>query len=162
MSVFILSGAELRATMTMEGPVAPMSVKTGAELQRAMDAYTGNHDYGVHQFVQDVVDFEHLQAHSALLLEEDDDDLDTNEGDDTIEGMDMNSTDFQIKLEERRRRAQLAHARAREARKRREQIREETHKKVREEGEPFEATFKAESPGWYRACVKGTWYQVRK
>jgi hypothetical protein len=32
--------------------------------------------------------------------------------------------------------------------------------KVRDEGDPFVKTIRAHAGGWYRLCVKGTWYQV--
>jgi hypothetical protein len=160
MSVFILSGAELRATMTLEGPVAPASITSGAELQQAMDKFTGS-DYGEHTILQEVVDFEHLQT-QILAQEEDDDDAQNSEDDDheIAEGEDVNSEAFKLKVEQRNRRMALARSRAKEAKKRREAAREETHRKVRDEGEPFQKTLKAKAAGWYRACVRGTWYQV--
>jgi hypothetical protein len=159
MSVFILSGAELRATMTLEGPVAPASITTGAELKQAMDKFTGS-EYGEHIILQEVVDFEHLQTN--ILAQEDDDDHAHIEDDDVqpAEGEDVNSEAFKKKVEDRKRRIALARNRAKEAKKHREKTREEIHKQFRDEGEPFQKTLKAKAAGWYRACVRGTWYQV--
>jgi hypothetical protein len=35
-------------------------------------------------------------------------------------------------------------------------------KKATGEGEPFQHTELISIPGWYRACVRGSWYQVRR
>ena len=162
MSVFILSGAELRATMNLEGPIAPMSINSGAELQQAIDTFASAIDHTDYSIVQEVVDFEHIQI-QAVTEEDDDDDFHAVEtGDDGVpEGEDVNSEAFLAKQEQRRQQAQLARTRAREARRKRDQMREETQRKVRDEGEPFQRTLKAKADGWYRACVRGTWYQVR-
>ena len=161
-SVFILSGAELRATMTLEGPIAPLSITSGAELQHAMDKFTG-HEYGEYSIVQDVVDFEHLQTRE-MAESDDDDDPQLYHRDpsvDDVVGEDVNSEAFKAKIEEKNRISELARARAREHKRKREKMREDIARKVRDEGEPAQRTLKAKAEGWYRACVKGTWYQVR-
>lgn len=162
MSVFILSGAELRATMNLEGPIAPMTITSGAELQQSIDTFASVNDHAEYSIVQEVVDFEHIQTQTVTEDDDDDDFHDAESGDDGVpEGEDVNSEAFLAKQEQRRQQAQLARTRAREARRKRDHMRQETQKNVRDEGEPFQRTLKAKADGWYRACVRGTWYQVR-
>lgn len=62
--------------------------------------------------------------------------------------------------EQRRDRRTQQRKKALEERQRREQHGVDQKKRIRTEGEAFQMTFKVEKDGWYRFCIKGTWYQV--
>ena len=147
LSVFVLSGPELKGTVMFQGPLAPSSVDTAEGLQAAVTAYTGPKGDGI-DFTE-VVDFEHLKPE----LDEDDDD-----DDDTVEEIDPSDPDADEKRKkqrERRREKFMA------AKKKRDEQRALQQQKIREDGEPFVKTFKAPSSGWYRVCVHASSYQVR-
>lgn len=146
MSVFILSGAELKATSTVEGPVAPPEVDSGSALLEATERFRRGERFGELMIVEEVVDFEHLQA----SIEEDYEDVDEEEA---PEGEDPMA---------RKARIQRNRERARQRRDKELARKEEVQKKVRSVGEPYQVTMQAKAAGWYRACVRGTWYQVRK
>lgn len=147
MSVFVLSGSELKATAIMEGPVAPPTANTAKELQDAIDKFRNDDHYGKFISTTEVVDFEHLKPE---VFDDDDDDYEDDDDDDDAESSD----------EAKRRKRDIRMKRAREARQKRERQRREREKDVRSEGEPFQKTLQAKAPGWYRLCVRGTWYQV--
>ena len=144
MSVFILSGPELKAMATLEGPVAPVDVDSGSALLDATERFRRGERFGEHTIEESEVDFEHLQA--SFESEEDED-----EEEEIPENEDAAG---------RRERVQRARAKARERRQREQQRLEATQQKIRSAGEPFQTTIRAKSAGWYRACVRGTWYQV--
>lgn len=166
MSVFIMEGAELRATAFLEGPVAPNNITSGMSFQAAMDAFDQGTRYGPTIAMHEMVDFEHMSDKSEMEEEDDDDDGVTN----YMAGMDDDDNDLpdtpeniaiiKKKAAERRRQLQVARQRAREARRRREAQRKSKLAKMRDEGEPFQKTYVAQASGWYRMCVRGTWYQV--
>lgn len=144
MSVFILSGPELKAMATLEGPVAGPDVETGTELMEATERFRRGERFGEHRIAESVVDFEHLQP-SFESEEDEEEEIPENE----------DATGRRDRIQRQRERAK--------ARRQREQQRQaETQQKIRSAGEPFQTTIQAKSAGWYRACVRGTWYQVRK
>jgi hypothetical protein len=145
MSVFILSGAELKATATLEGPVAPPDVDLGTTLMEATERFRRGERFGDHMIVEEVVDFEHLQEE----IKEDDVEEDEEE---PPEGEDP---------EARRARIQKNRERIKQRRQKELARKEKVQQKVRSAGEPYQVTMQAKSAGWYRACVRGTWYQVR-
>lgn len=144
MSVFILSGPELKAMATLEGPVAPADVDSGTALLEATEKFRRGERFGEHTTEESVVDFEHLQA--SFESEEDEEEEEIPENEDATG---------------RRERIQRQREKARARRQREQQRQEATQQKIRSAGEPFQTTIKAKSAGWYRACVRGTWYQVR-
>jgi len=62
--------------------------------------------------------------------------------------------------EQRRERRARQRKKALEARQRKDALKIKQRHKVRAEGEPWQYTVKAPAAGWYRYCVKATWYQV--
>lgn len=129
---------------TLEGPVAPPDVETGTELMAATEKFRRGERFGEHVASESIVDFEHLQA-SLESEEEEEEEEDIPENED--------AAGRRARIERQREKAR--------ARKQREQKRrEETQRNVRSSGEPFQTTIQAKSAGWYRACVRGTWYQV--
>ena len=146
MSVFILSGPALRATVSLDGPLAPPTVDSGKELLDAGEKFKVKSDeIGYTK----VVDFEHLHD------EDDDDDDDVEE--EEPEAISPDDPDATEKRRERREKQRQAFI---EAKKKREEKRLLQQKKVRDDGEPFVYTAVAPRDGWYRVCVQGTWYQV--
>mmetsp|Transcript_22562 Transcript_22562/g.27840 ORF Transcript_22562/g.27840 Transcript_22562/m.27840 type:complete len:324 (-) Transcript_22562:123-1094(-) len=144
MSVFVTSGAELRATATIDGPVAPPEAKTGKEI----DSYVIRHKHG-ERFGKKPSGSDggasksrHVDAKGNLHLTEHLDfehvaDVEPEEAFDDVWMLDD--------LEEMHPEHALDMAMERDQ---------------RTEGEPWETTIKIVSPGWYRACVTGSWYQI--
>lgn len=154
-SAIILSGPELKATVTFEGPIGPPDIESGTQLAQEVQAFEKSkhrrdHDNTMIDFSQDV-DFEHLN------LGEFHDDGDDFYDDD---GLDDDQALAELTSEERKQRRQKQRKRALQNRQRKERQVNTQKKKVREEGELFVRTFKAEAKGWYRFCIRGTWYQV--
>lgn len=131
-SVFITTGAELKATAKFEGPIAPISVTTGTDLQTHIQKYARGERFGKKEPAQnapkpppgidrhgnvaiaDTVDFESAAALEKMYYDDDDADDDG----------------------KRRKRG------------------------TRMVGEPFQKTVRVVEPGWYRLCVLGNWYQI--
>jgi hypothetical protein len=151
MSVFILSGPSLKATVSLEGPIAPPEVDSGLDLHNAAEDFP-NKKLGksTHLTYSSVVDSEHLNTPE----EDDDDNDDGKEEEPPIDKNDPDAAEARRKRREKQREAFLA------AKQKRDQKRIVRQRKIREDGEPFQYTAKAPSAGWYRACVQGTWYQV--
>uniref|UniRef100_A0A7S1UYI4 Peptidylprolyl isomerase n=1 Tax=Grammatophora oceanica TaxID=210454 RepID=A0A7S1UYI4_9STRA len=164
MSVFLLSGSELKATVYIEGPIAPPGVNSGLELQTSINEYNTGQRFGQVVKEQFVVDMEHLQATPEAEEIKDDDDAfkydDDDDDDDATEKSEQDLEKARKRMEEKRRRAQIARQKAREMRRKREQQRKERAAKIREEGEPVQKTITAKTDGWYRACIMGSWFQV--
>lgn len=148
MSVFILAGAELKASVLFDGPL-PEDEKAEIDSGVALQAAIRKMDLGIHSsnalIVSETVDFEHLK-----LGDEDED-----EGE--IEPQEFNEEET---MEQRRDRRAAQRKKALEARQRQDQRKIKQRQKVLEEGEPWQRTLKAPATGWYRFCVRGTWYQV--
>jgi hypothetical protein len=152
MSIFILSGASLKATAEINGPLqGDGPIESGSDLLKAAAKWDSSGKHGGSDVV-DVktdVDFEHLNigpSDEDVTIEED---LLTSEGNNEEEALD-----------ERRDRRALARKKALEAREHREAQKRKQKKKVRDEGEPFLNSIIAPVAGWYRFCVVGTSYQV--
>jgi hypothetical protein len=145
MSVFILSGAVLKATATLEGPVAPPDVDSGTALLDATERFRRGERFGDHLITEEVVDFEHLQEDIK------DDDIEADE-EEPPEGEDPVG---------RRARIQRNRERAKQRRQKELARKVIVQQKIRSAGEPYQVTMQARSAGWYRTCVRGTWYQVR-
>jgi hypothetical protein len=152
MSVFILSGASLKATATLEGPIASTDVSSALELYEGGEQFSGNNDQGTVRF-KTVVDFEHL---STGALDEDDDSTVKLEEEPAIDAKDPDA------LEKRRQRREKQRESFLLAKQNREEKRILQQKKLREDGEPFQYTTKATGAGWYKTCVQATWTQVSR
>jgi hypothetical protein len=150
LSVFVTSGAELRGTAVLEGPVAPHDVDGGKDLYDAEQNFNSGTRYGDRSktlSVEEVVDFEHLADDENF----DDDD-------------DNHTPDFsEEELAKMKVPARRAHeAKKKMAAKKKALNRRGAATKKVTEGEPFQHTELISVPGWYRACVRGSWYQVRR
>lgn len=147
MSLFILAGPELKATIEFDGPLPEDSetkIDSGLAMQNAIKRLDqGYHDKEKYLHHEEMVDFEHLNLGEEEDEEEEDEEYRENES-----------------LEERRERRARQRKKALEARQRREQHKIKQRQRVRQEGEPFQKTIKVEHAGWYRYCVKGSYYQV--
>jgi emp24/gp25L/p24 family/GOLD len=143
MSVFILSGPELKATIQFNGPVAA-NVESGIELQQAVEKFDSGRETGEQVLnILETVNFEHL-----VLQDQDE------------EGIALPHPHADETVEERKERRALERKKALEARQRRDQLKQQQQRKVREEGEPYQKTVKVDKAGWYRFCVQANWFQV--
>jgi hypothetical protein len=151
-----LSGQELKATVRLDGPVAPLTAETGNDLQSAIDAWE-KEDLSTKKTASDkvaqevVVDFEHLNVKDEFDA--------ANDNDDDDELMKLAKTelspDARKRIKDKQRKKILV------KRQKQEQQRLHQHRKVREEGQPWQSTVKVPTAGWYRLCVTGTFHQVR-
>jgi hypothetical protein len=150
-----LSGPELKATLTVEGPIANMlDVTNGSELQASADKWAKQPRHENMIDFSEVVDFEHLKPE----VDDDDDEealaAAAAEDKEPLDEKDPEYAANKRKRREKQREAFLAGKQKREKRRALEQ------QKIRQDGEPYEVTLKATQEGWYRVCVHGTWYQV--
>lgn len=153
MSVFILAGSELKATITFDGPLPEdpeKPISSGSALQDAVDKMEKGgykkQNKKKSLAISEVVDFEHLNL--------------GDEDDDTDDEMVQEEIPEDETVEQRRERRARQRKKALEARQRKDQRKVKQREKVREEGEPFQKTVKAPVAGWYRYCIRATWYQV--
>jgi hypothetical protein len=146
MSLFVLSGAELVATMHFDGPLGSdpeQEIESGISLQKAMKEFDNGNRHGKVVSMVEVVDFEHLNAGSL-----DGGGLEVDEDANPIIVPEDETSD------QRRERRAKERKKALEARQHKEKSKIKQKKKVREEGEPFQKTIKAIAKGWYRMCVQ--------
>lgn len=158
-SIFILSGAELKGGLLLEGPLSPDNITSGVELQAMVDTFEhSRHNLGPgFQRIEEDVNFEHLTSN----LWEDGESEGSDDDDVSFDNLDdehLSEEEIQRRVEERRKHARIARQQALEARRKRfERMRANN---VVNDGEAFQRTLTAKSTGWYRACVKGNWYQI--
>jgi hypothetical protein len=147
LSLFVLSGAELVATMRFDGPLGSnpeQEIDSGISLQKAIKEFdnSGGHDANIVSMAT-TVDFEHLNLGSVdgggLEVDEDEAPIAVPE-DETAN--------------QRRERRAKERKKALEARQHKEKSKIKQKKKIRDEGEPFQKTMKANVKGWYRMCVE--------
>ena len=128
--------------------MATLEADTGNALQEAVEAFERVGKAAENAVnVEEVVDFEHLNIKDELVEEEDDDELSKVQG-------------KELTPEERKRIKDKQRKKILVKRQKQEQHRLHQHKKVREEGQPFQTTVKAPVAGWYRFCVMGSFHQV--
>lgn len=156
-SVFILSGVELRGGLLLEGPLSPDNITSGVELQAMVGTFEhSHHDFGRgYQKIEEDVNFEKLASEPSDDIEFGDDD------DNVFENFDdekMSEEEIQKHVEERRQRARMARKKALEAQRKR--AARMLANNVVKDGEAVQRTLTAKSTGWYRACVKGNWYPI--
>ena len=167
LSVFITSGAELKATAIFEGPVAPHDAESGVDVQNFVKQYQMGHRYGSGKKGAEgnirkerTVDFENDDWDDDDELWDDDDVYDD---DDYFDDDDVAERKRQSeKTKSAKERAEERKKRMEEKKKRYEKRRAEKLKKHNRvgEGDPDQKTYKAEVAGWYRSCVRATWYPV--
>jgi hypothetical protein len=148
----VLSGPELKATLTVEGPVANMDVTNGSELQTQVDEWVKKPRHENMIDFSAVVDFEHLKPEA-----EDDDETAMTAAAEDKEPLDEKDPDYAENKRKRREKQREAFLVAKQKREKRRALEQEM---VRQDGEPYQITLKATQEGWYRVCVHGTWYQV--
>ena len=155
MSVFILSGNELKAMYSLDGPIASTNVESGLELYNKGQQFAPNKKNRKQLIISEQVDFEHLNDE----VDDDDDDIDDDSDDafDDDEPIDPNDPDADKKRRERRDRQRQRFV---DLKKKRETKRLEMLKKIRQDGEPILNTQKAPEAGWYRMCVTSNYNQV--
>ena len=152
-SVFVLSGEELKATVKLDGPVAPMDANTGNALSSAIESFDANFQPNEQENVamEEVVDFEHLNVKGEFEEDDEDDDLARQ----LSKSKDMSPSERK-RLKDKQRKKILAR------RQKQEQQRLHQHRKVREEGQPYQTTIKAPRSGWYRLCIQANFQQVSR
>jgi emp24/gp25L/p24 family/GOLD len=169
LSIFLLSGNELRATIALDGPLAGTAeIDSGAALQKASEKFDQSkrptsRDESLHFSAE--VDFEHLN-----LVDDD-----TASADTEVDGKLAEDADDDAAIakraadgegateetpEERRARRARDRRKALEKRQREEQRKHKQRRKVRKEGEPDQRTFAAPQEGWYRLCVTATFQTI--
>ena len=176
-SVFVLDGSELKAIVTIDGPVAPVNIDleteekfSGAELQKAINRYEKegkevfNNGKESIQFAE-VIDFEHEMMY----------DDDAPEGGEDIHEMELEQEERERRLEKQNREEMVGRRDARREHALVEEIdkefeydddfvklqmeeggikrgRHEDSRRLSEEilvaGEPYQKTFLVTSPGW--------------
>jgi hypothetical protein len=145
MSLFVLSGAELVATVHFDGPMGSKpeeEIDSGKSLQKAIEDFDRGQRHGTKILAMaETVDFEHLNVGSRGGMEVDEDETPITAPEDET-------------ADQRRERRAKERKKALEARQHREHSKIKQKKKIREEGEPFQRTMKALSKGWYRFCVE--------
>lgn len=157
-SIFILSGSQLKATYSLEGPIASPDVDSGTELYNKAYEFASSNRMSKNMkidFVQEI-DFEHL-------MDEVDDDDDFNDDDDDDEYDDDGkpiSPDDPDADKKRRERREKQRKKFLAIKKKREEKKARIMKKIRQDGEPVLNTKKAPVAGWYRMCVNANWNQV--
>ena len=166
-SVFITSGAELKATSIFEGPVAPPDARTGKEVQEFIKKYQmgsrfGNGPKGAQGNIrkEDTVDFETDEWDDDDAMWDDDDEFDDDDyvDDDEVASNKKKSEKTKSAMDRQAEKKKRMEERKKRFEKRRaEKIRR--HNRA-SEGEGMQQTHKVEVAGWYRACVRGSWYQV--
>mmetsp|Transcript_25135 Transcript_25135/g.55117 ORF Transcript_25135/g.55117 Transcript_25135/m.55117 type:complete len:335 (+) Transcript_25135:184-1188(+) len=157
-SVFILSGSQLRATYSLEGPIASLEVDSGLELYDKAQEYSNDKRKRKHHLsISKEVDFEHLNDEIDDDDDDDDDDAvddDHHDDDGPIDPEDPNADDKRRKRRERQRQRFLNLKKKRESKKLKQL------KQIRQDGEPIMHTQKAPRDGWYRMCVTASWNLV--
>lgn len=150
MSVFVLAGNSLRATMEIHGPMGEGMIRTGMELQEAMDAFDKGKRFSTSSVeFSTVVNFEHLNLGELGSLEDE-------------EAAAAIPSDVKPDETADERRARRAEERRKilETRQRKEMLAKHQKERVRKDGEPFHKTIQASAAGWYRFCLKATWNQI--
>jgi hypothetical protein len=147
LSLFVLSGAELVATLRFDGPLGDPAkeIDSGISLQKVIKEFdTSNHANrpGLISMSR-TVDFEHLNVGSL-----DGGGLEVDEDESPITVPEDETSD------QRRERRAKERKKALEARQHKEKSKIKQKKKIREEGEPYQKTNTAIAKGWYRMCVQ--------
>jgi hypothetical protein len=166
-SVFILEGTSLKAVLVVEGPFANPDVESTVDLIAAEHKFVvDGHRWTKHTMNREVVNFEHLQLPEPDFEEDEimiDPLLEGVDDDDTVrEGEDMPA--LQARIEERRKRQQIARRKMQEARRKRAERLSEHRKEnaaiVKNEGSPHQRTITAGVDGWFRGCVSAEFNSV--
>lgn len=142
MSVFVLAGQELKATLEINGPVADVGIQSGMDLMEDIHKFDRGNRPKDSLRISELVDFEYL-----------------NLGQFQYEDITFEEREDESAEEKRDRRAQ-ERKKVLENRQRKEQHARNQKRKVRHEGDPFLKTIRAPRAGWYRFCVKTIGNQI--
>lgn len=161
-SLFILSGAELKGGLLLEGPVSPSSVASGLDLHEMVQKHEHEKKGNRAAFtrIEEDVNFEKMIQQENDMpgefgeINDDDGDLWMQMEDDDR----LTEEQIERRREERRKQHQMARQRAADVRRRQNDLMKANN--LVQDGEPVQRTIVAKSAGWYRACVKGNWYQI--
>jgi len=158
-SIFVLSGSQLKAVYSLEGPFADLEVDSPIEIynngQNFANSVRSKNKADIINFMQEV-DFEHLmdEVDDDAFMDDDDDDDDEYDDDAPIKADEPNAEEKRRQRRERQRKKFL------EAKKKREETKAKMMKRIRQDGEPIMTTYKAPQSGWYRMCVTASWNQI--
>lgn len=147
-SIIVLSGGELKGSITFDGPIATDENISAGELWEASESYRYDPAKRNELIVfGSLVDFEHLNPIKNREVHEDEEEEE--------EVVDEEET-----VAERRARRARERKRALEKRQREQEDLMHQRKHVRMEGDPFQKTYKSKANGWYRFCVTASWNAV--
>jgi len=145
-AVIVLSGSELKASITFDGPMVEEEDVSAKEIWETSESYRYDPAKKDHLIVfGSMVDFEHLNPIKNKEVREDEEE----------EVADENES-----IAEKRARRARDRKRALEKRQQEQEDLMNQRKHVREEGDPFQKTYKAKANGWYRFCVTASWHAV--
>jgi len=171
-SVFISAGAELKGGLLLEGPL-PGSINnkdldSALELQKMVENHEKHPSRQVTK-IEENVNFERMISASANNnpYSNDEDDADSVNGDDDMnlwlmgddeEGGEIDDEMMEKRRVEHRKHTLMQRKKALEARLARMERMKANN--IIKDGEAVQRTMTVAQSGWYRACVKGTWYQI--
>jgi len=171
-SVFILSGAQLRGSVSIQGPVSLLNAENSQHLSPNQAIWTNvqRYDHGTRFAANknDEIHFEDQLDFEAILSKErpDYDDFLEDE-DDKYPQMyhEIVGDDETIKAEEKADREKKFEAykkRMLDQKKQRKQKQEGyvPSAGIGREGDPWQRTFQVKQPGYYRACISSAWHPV--
>ena len=143
-----MSGSELKGSITFDGPIDTAEQIAGKRLHEASETYRYNPARKDETLVfGSLVDFEHLNPiknQKASEKAEDEEEVASEEE----------------SVAERRARRAKERKKALEERQRQQEDMMHQRKTIREEGDPFQKTYKAKKTGWYRFCVTASWNNI--
>ena len=149
LSVFVLSGTELKASVEFAGPIADPDIRSALPLHEGRERWEHHgHQNGLLAF-NEAVDFEHLNMGEP----------DLSDLDEFGSANQANPPEDETPEARRERRAKQR-KQALEARQRREQQKVLQKNKVRNDGDPYLKTMKIENAGWYMFCVASPWQAI--
>ena len=132
-SIFILSGAELKGGLLLEGPLSPDNITSGRELQAMIDLHDHHKTGRSFQKIEEDINFERILPGSSeeeAFINQDDEE----QGDDDenlwkqMDDDKLTEEEIQRRTTERKRHAQIARKRALEVRRKRA---EDTHGQIK-------------------------------
>lgn len=166
LSVIITSGAELKGRAVFEGPIAPPTTDTGLDLKASVGQYGQGKRFGTGAAGQRGNLHDEITYDFETDADWDDDDSDDWEDDDEYDDDAELDDDREVPAsgsnKSAKDRAEERNKRLEAKRKRYEEKRAAKLKKHNRagEGDAIQRTYKAQAPGWYRACVHASWYQI--
>jgi hypothetical protein len=168
-SVFILSGAQLSCSISIQGPVSPVVDDKSTHPNQLIWSNVQKYDHGT-RFASNQDDEIHFQDHldfESILDKErpDYDDFLEDENDQYPEMYhEIVGDDETITAEEKASREKKFEAYKNRMAKQKEQRGKKevvpATPGIRREGEPWQGTFQTKAPGYYRVCISSAWHPV--